>query len=432
MALVNGTPVDLGPLGHAWVTSLIGQGGQGYVYLVQQQTGRQLALKWYRPESASLDQHREIQTLVEFGTPHNRFLWPLSVARVPGDPGFGYVMELRDRRYLELSWLLANRRPDGSPLSVSFAATINLCRQLAFSFLQLHAGGLCYRDISFGNVFFEPDSGDVLICDNDNVGIDNGTGRVLGTPFFMAPEVVADQTFRTLPNTDTDRHSLAVLMFYVLFMGHPLEGALTEGGLRDQPWLLQHFGTDPVFCMDPERTDNRPSAIVQNYWNLYPGFLRELFVEAFGPGLREPSRRVTEGQWIKAMDRLADAMVRCACGTTAFWDASEPARFCRNCGAPVVPAYVVRIGRRRVAVSEVAAIRADHLVPGGDDPQALATFHRHPQDPYRWGVCNRTGQTWTATYPGGSSVTLGPGMTTDLTDGLMLQTPAGPIQVARG
>src|SRR5690606_24852934 len=112
VALANGTPVDLGPLGHAWVEGLIGQGGQGFVHVVRQQSGRQLALKWYRPESASREQYREIQTLVEFGTPHRRFLWPLSLATVLGLRGFGYVMELRDPRYLEVSWLLANRRPD--------------------------------------------------------------------------------------------------------------------------------------------------------------------------------------------------------------------------------------------------------------------------------------------------------------------------------
>lgn len=430
MALANGTPVDLGPLGHAWVEGLIGQGGQGFVHVVRQQSGRQLALKWYRPESASREQYREIQTLVEFGTPHRRFLWPLSLATVPGMPGFGYVMELRDPRYLEVSWLLANRRPDGSPLAVSFSSTINLCRQLAISFLRLHADGLCYRDISFGNVFFEPETGDVLICDNDNVGIDDGTGRVLGTPFFMAPEVVADETFRTLPNTETDRHSLAVLIFYVLFMGHPLEGALTEHGLRDQPWLLRHFGTDPVFCMDPDRDDNRPSEIVRNYWSLYPEFLRELFCQAFGPGLRQPSRRVTEGQWIRAMDRLADSMTRCGCGTTAFWEPSGPTRFCRNCGAPVAPAYVARVGRRSVAVSEVGALRADHFAPGGDDPRLWATFHRHPQDASRWGIANRSGEGWTAVYPHGSSVALAPGMTTDLVSGLVLHTPDASVEIS--
>ena len=66
-------------------------------------------------------------------------------------------MQLRDPRFLELSYLLSNSDRDGKPLDVSFASTIELCRQLSFSFLRLHARGLCYRDISFGNVFFDPE-----------------------------------------------------------------------------------------------------------------------------------------------------------------------------------------------------------------------------------------------------------------------------------
>jgi len=263
MVLANGTEVDLGALGRAHVAALLGQGGQGYVFEVRRATGDPLALKWYKPDSATNDMFREIQQLVEFGSPHNRFLWPLSMARAGGHAGFGYVMHLRDTRFLELSYLLSNTDREGHPLDVSFASTIELCRQLSFSFLRLHARGLCYRDISFGNVFFDPTNGNVLICDNDNVGVDNGRGRVLGTPYFMAPEVVKDTTFRTMPNTDTDRHSLAVLLFYSLFLGHPLEGRRTDAGLRDAQWLLTHFGTAPVFCMHPDDDSNRPSDIVQ-------------------------------------------------------------------------------------------------------------------------------------------------------------------------
>ena len=171
-----------------------------------------------------------MQQLVEIGSPHPRFLWPLSMARASGHAGFGYVMHAARQPVPRAQLPAVNADRDGNPLDVSFSSTIELCRQLSFSFLRLHARGLCYRDISFGNVFFDPSNGDVLICDNDNVGIDNGTGRVLGTPYFMAPEVVSDTTYRTLPNTDTDRHSLAVLLFYSLFLGHPLEGARTEAG----------------------------------------------------------------------------------------------------------------------------------------------------------------------------------------------------------
>lgn len=43
------------------------------------------------------------------------------------------------------------------------------------------------------NLFFDPDTGDVLICDNDNVSA-NGVNHssVYGTPRFMAPEMNND------------------------------------------------------------------------------------------------------------------------------------------------------------------------------------------------------------------------------------------------
>lgn len=423
MVLANATEVDLGLLGTARVTALLGQGGQGHVYEVQRSSGSPLALKWYRPECATDEQLQEIQTLVEFGPPHTRFLWPMSIARIAGEPGFGYVMPLRDRSFLELSHLLSNKDNHGNELDVSFASIIAICRQLGYSFLRLHARGMCYRDISFGNVFFEPKTGDVLICDNDNVGIDNGTARVLGTPFFMAPEVLRDHTYNTLPNTDTDRHSLAVLLFYTLCIGHPLEGRQTEGGVRDAAWLLRHFGTHPLFCMHPDREENRPtSAVVREYWGIYPQFLRRLFVQAFVDGISEPTRRVTEGQWIKATDRLRDGMMRCPdCRFTGFWDPAEPGRECRGCHAPLVPPLVIRIGRRTVAVSELGTLRSDHVTPGVDDSVVIGQIRAHPQAAGRWGLQNKSRQSWVAEYAGGHRVNVNAKETVELLPGMRLR-----------
>ena len=432
MVLANGTEVDLGALGRARVVSMIGQGGQGYVYEVQRPTGEPLALKWYKPESATAEQYDEMRRLVEFGSPHTRFLWPLSMARAAGEPGFGYVMQLRDPRYLELSYLLSNTDREGRPLDVSFASTIELCRQLSFSFLRLHARGLCYRDISFGNVFFDPANGNVLICDNDNVGVDNGKGRVLGTPYFMAPEVVKDTTFRTMPNTDTDRHSLAVLLFYSLFLGHPLEGARTDSGLRDAEWLLVHFGTEPVFCMHPEDDSNRPGDIVRQYWDIYPQFLRVLFVQAFVAGLENPGARVTEGQWIKAMDRLRDDMVSCgSCRTTNFWDPATPDVRCRSCGGELTPPYLLRTGRRTIAVSPLAVIRSDHLASGVDEPTTLGRLRQHPQDPARWGLLNASGNPWQVVFPGDQTHVVGPQQTIDVVDGARIHVGSATLTVRR-
>ena len=432
MVLAEGVEVDLGPLGRARVSSLLGQGGQGYVFEVRRDSGEPLALKWYKPQSATARQYDEMQQLVEIGSPHERFLWPLSMARVGSQPSFGYVMQLRHPRFLELSYLLLNADRDGKPLDVSFASIIELCRQLSHSFLRLHARGLCYRDISFGNVFFDPGNGDVLICDNDNVGIDNGTGRVLGTPYFMAPEVVRDTTFRTLPNTDTDRHSLAVLLFYALFLGHPLEGARTDAGMRDAQWLTTHFGTEPLFCMHPTLDGNRPAPIVRQYWRIYPRFLRELFVQAFVAGLDDPGARVTEGQWIKALDRLRDGMLACPrCGATTFWSTDDDVVSCWQDGAEVRPPYLLDVGRRTVAVGPQTTIRSDHLTSGVDHPRVLAQVRRHPDAPDRWGLHNASDFSWPVAYPGGQSFLLEPERTIELVEGASVQIRAATVRVRR-
>ncbi len=433
MLLRSGTEIDLGMLGSARVVRELGQGGQGYVYAVERGEGRLLALKWYKPRCATPEQKSALTRLVELGAPHPRFLWPLSLAHVPGDPGFGYVMPLKEARFVEMSYLISGKRPDGQRLDTSFAVITSICRLLADSFLRLHARGLCYRDISFGNVAFDPANGDVRICDNDNVDIDNDNGRVLGTPFFMAPELVRDTTFRTMPNSDSDRHSLAVLLFYALCMGHPLDGERTDAGLRDGAWLHRHFGTDPLFAFDPEDTSNRPtSQLVKAYWEIYPAFLREAFTRAFTEGLHDPTSRVTESEWIKHLGRLRDAMVQCEyCQATNFVDEEKSTQQCARCHRQMSQPLLLHLGRRRLVVSSFTRIRPTDAPSSEDEVQDFARVRRHPSDARRWGLENLTGRAWVGTLPDGRRFDIGTDQTVDLIPGLRLELPSVVVRVGR-
>ena len=188
------------------VEHLLGSGGQGEVYQVQWQ-GKPFALKWYYQHTATDGQLRNLRELVRRGSPDPRFLWPLDI--VPpgtGAVGYGYVMRLRGSNYRGIIDLMARRSEP------TFRALATAGLQLADCYLKLHARGFCYCDISFGNVFWNDTTGDVLICDNDNV-IENGQRpEVAGTIGFMAPEVtVVPRTAD--PSIHTDKHSLAVLLF---------------------------------------------------------------------------------------------------------------------------------------------------------------------------------------------------------------------------
>lgn len=430
MLLRSGTGVDLGMLGSASVVRELGRGGQGYVYAVER-AGRPLALKWYKPHCATPEQKSALERLVELGAPHARFLWPLSLGHVQGQSGFGYVMPLKESRFVEMGYLISGRLPDGRPLDTSFAVLISVCRLLADSFLRLHSRGLCYRDISFGNVAFDPATGDIRICDNDNVDIDNGSGRVLGTPFFMAPELVRDTSFRTLPNSDSDRHSLAVLLFYALCMGHPLEGQRTEAGLRDGAWLRRHFGTEPVFAFHPADTSNRPtSQLVQTYWNLYPGYLHDAFTRAFTEGLEDPAARVTESEWIKILGRLRDTMVQCSsCQATNFLDEGRASQECARCHRDLSRPLILHLGRRRLAVGAFTRIRPTDAPSSENEGRDHARVRRHPSDPGRWGLENLTGARWVGTLPNGTRFDVESKQTVELVPGLRLELPSSVVTV---
>ena len=203
-------------------------------------------------------------------------------------------MALREPRFKGMVDLVT-RRVEPSLLTL---ATIGF--ELAHSYLQLHAKGLCYRDISFGNVFFDADTGEVRICDNDNVDIDGQPGAIGGTARFMAPELVRGEA---APSTQTDLFSLAVLLFYLLMNHHPLEGA-KEAAIRcfDLPAMTKLYGTEPLFIFDPYDGSNRPMPGFHDnalaFWPIYPEFLHKLFTRAFTDGLRDPANgRVRESEW---------------------------------------------------------------------------------------------------------------------------------------
>lgn len=65
--------------------------------------------------------------------------------------------------------------------------------------------------------------GDLLICDNDNIAPYGTNTGILGKCRYMAPEIVRKEK---QPDAQSDRFSLAVILFLLFFNNHPLEGAL--------------------------------------------------------------------------------------------------------------------------------------------------------------------------------------------------------------
>ena len=137
------------------VVKEIGSGGQGNVYLVTEE-GHPYALKWYSQAASTPEQFQAIEVLIEKGSPSDLFVWPIALVEGLSKDNFGYVMPLIDsKRYTKLSHYFS-----GEVDAKRFEPIIDACIRMAHGFNELHLNGLCYRDISFGNLFVDFETGD--------------------------------------------------------------------------------------------------------------------------------------------------------------------------------------------------------------------------------------------------------------------------------
>jgi serine/threonine protein kinase len=409
------------------IKELIGSGGQGQVYHTSID-GRDCALKWYFPHSATDEQRTAIERLIHKGPPNDRFLWPLDIAVCQGHTSFGYLMPLREPRYRGMSELMSR------VVDPTFKTLTTMALELADSFLRLHSLGFCYSDISFGNIFFDPVTGEISICDNDNVAVDGeGQSDVLGTPRFMAPEIVREEA---RPNIGTDLYSLAVILFYMFMVHHPLEGRRErEIPCLDLPAMKKLYGTDALFIFDPKHGANRPVPGVHNnatlFWNLYPGYVRDIFTRAFTEGLRDPGARVRESEWRTVFTRMRDQIFYCHnCGAENFLadegNLPEPLveQKCWFCREIPVPPMRLLVGRQSVVLNQDTLLYPHHLDANrrNDYSEIWAEMVPHPTRPDVWGLKNVSGQTWTSIPPSGApTVEVASGRSVSLVPGLRIR-----------
>ncbi len=422
------------------VVRLLGAGGQGEVHEVRL-AGESHALKWYYPSVVRRDPGlaQRLADSIRASAPSRQFLWPIALVEPEaacrrtlglGDSGMGYLMPLRSPEAVAAMDHYAGR------INIGLRQLLRACFYLSEAFQALHSKGLCYKDISLSNLFLVPRSGDVLICDNDNVEV-NGMNRglALGTPGFMAPELLLGQA---KPSSGSDLFSLAVLMFWLLTRSDPLKGRL-ELQIRclDMAARRRLYGEDPVFVFDPEDRRNRPDPILHQAalrtWPIYPPALRRLFQRSFGEGLRDPARRTLSSEWLQVLSATLDGQQRCPhCGQEVFAEAESegatPAR-CWDCGGPLPASPRLRIGDRSVLVQPGNEVYRHHFdrLRSESLERPLGRVESHPRQPGLLGLLNLSDQVWQAELDDGASLPLPPGQRGNLRRIRVLRTPWGLV-----
>jgi serine/threonine protein kinase len=219
---------------------------------------------------------------------------------------------------------------------------------------RLHAAGLAHSDLSYKNVLVDPSSGKACIIDIDGLVVPGKyPPDVVGTPDFIAPEVIATQHLektdpaRVLPSALTDRHALAVLIYMYLFYRHPLRGGKQhdQDATKDEELSM---GRLALFIEHPSNASNRVKT--NQLWDSQlpwgdPGkipcsisgpFLSDLFSRAFIDGLHSPQDRPTPSEWeaalVKTIDMIQPCSAKCEMGWYVFDNTTLPK--CPYCGSP--------------------------------------------------------------------------------------------------
>ncbi|MCG8699199.1 MAG: kinase [Bacteroidales bacterium] len=227
---------------------------------------------------------------------------------------------------------------------------------------RLHAGGLAHSDLSYNNVLIDPLGRNACIIDIDGLVVPGKfPPDVLGTPDFVAPEVIQtkklliDDPNRKLPSILTDRHALSVLIYMYLLFRHPLKGGkiYDEDPVKDEEMAMGHKA---LFIEHPVDTSNRPNLndvhpaelpyanIDKLPYSILGPYLKELFDQAFIEGLHDPQKRPTANDWEEALIKTVDLLQPCTnptCSHKWFVFDNKMSPRCPYCDTPYTDALPV-------------------------------------------------------------------------------------------
>ena len=305
----------------------------------------------------------------------------------------------------------------------SFGAISTAAINIIQAFRMLHNGGYSYQDINNGNFFIDPATGKVLICDNDNVSPFGTNLGIMGKQRWMAPEIVTGQSE---PDKLSDRFSLAVVLFRLLFINHPLEGNYSTPPCMTKALEKRFYGEEPIFVYDPNDDRNRPipgaDHNLRRFWSVYPQYIRDLFIRAFSHDVMHKLKpRVIEQEWLDAFFRLRAETGKCPyCKEETFYSTTD-GNECIECKKKMPKPFAFQFTKYQLPVYPGLKVYLWHLDSSMDDIDTIVgEVITNIKNPKLLGLRNTSANKWQVTLPDGSLRAVEPGNALPIKDGYVV------------
>ncbi len=315
-------PDEIGWLAHYRVLRLLGQGGMGMVFQVEDTHLRRLvALKVMRSEMAKHPGLRErfLREARAMAALHSDHI--VAIHQVGEDRNAPFLaMEFLSGESLEI-WLKKRER-------ATIDQALDFGCQIARGLDAAHKSGLIHRDVKPANLWLEETTGRVKILDFGlaRATLDDSqltrTGMIMGTPAYMAPE----QADGMSADARTDLYSLGCVLYELIAGEPPFTGAtsiavLKAAALKDARSLGEVNPATPPALVDlvkrllAKKPEDRPasaSAVVEALQAIAAAdaAVGKPLASGASQSVQAPaSRRPRRGLWIGAVSVLAGAIV---------------------------------------------------------------------------------------------------------------------------
>ena len=198
--------------------------------------------------------------------------------------------------------VILNNYISGNAKFNSISENIGVCIELCKLFASVHSMGYCFNGITGEDIIITQNKECKLLNDKKIVSVNDDSYEV-NYEKTCAPEILRKES---RPNINSDKHTMAYIVFGLLFKSDPFEGSKTLNEVyytkEDQLKAYEH----PVFVYSYKDKSNMPvygiHSILIKYWNrFYSDDIKMIFRQSFVDGIDEYEARLEDTTFIEML-----------------------------------------------------------------------------------------------------------------------------------